>query len=53
MVSIVNDLMTKYVGLSTDAKPTQGMSNGSSYTEMDTGLVYYWDAEGESWVCGE
>ena len=51
MVSIKNDLMTEFVGLSTDTKPEyDGLSNGSSFLEMDTGKTCYWDAEGEAWV---
>lgn len=50
MISIINDLMTNYRGLSTDTKPTDGVYNGSSFTEMDTGAVYYYDANGEEWV---
>lgn len=39
------------VGLSTDTKPT-GMSvgNGWTYIEMDTGKVFFYDAESENWL---
>lgn len=39
------------VGLSTDTKPT-GMSvgNGWSFIEMDTGKVFFYDAESENWL---
>ena len=53
MISIINDLMTNYIGLSTDTKPVTGMHNGSSFYEMDTGDTYYFDADGEEgseWV---
>ena len=36
--------------LSTDTKPTAGVANGSSLTEMDTGALNYYDAAGEQWV---
>lgn len=50
MVSIINDLMTAYRGLSTDTKPTTGISNGSSFYEMDTGVTYYYDAGTSAWI---
>lgn len=36
-------------GLSTDTKPTSGIANGSTYIEMDTGKVYFFDQENNSW----
>ena len=37
-------------GLSTDTpKPTTGVANGSMFVEMDTGKIYLYDAEGETW----
>lgn len=37
-------------GLSTDQKPTEDrMPNGSSFLEMDTGNVYFWDKENQQW----
>ena len=43
-----------FMGLSTDEKPTleelPDMRNGSSYMEMDTKKLYFWDAENEQWV---
>ena len=36
-------------GLSTDTKPTEGIPNGSSFLEMDTGNVYMWDDENKQW----
>lgn len=38
----------RFHGLSTDTKPT-GCSNGSVFFEMDTGLVYLYDAENIEW----
>lgn len=40
---------TTYVGLSTDAKPTEDIGNGSAFIEMDTGKVFFFDAEGGVW----
>lgn len=36
-------------GLSTDSKPTDGIANGSMFVEMDTGKIYLFDADGETW----
>lgn len=37
-------------GLSTDSKPSNNqIPNGSSFLEMDTGNVYFWDAENNQW----
>lgn len=36
-------------GLSTDEKKTDGIPNGSAFLEMDTGVVYFWDAENSQW----
>ena len=41
-------------GLSTDTKPTKAdypnMGNGSSFFELDTQTVKFWDATNEVWV---
>lgn len=39
----------EYRGLSTDAKPTEDVINGSSFIEIDTGKVYLFDATGAEW----
>ena len=39
----------EYRGLSTDSKPTEGVINGSSFIEIDTGKVYLFDAVGVTW----
>ena len=43
-----------FYGLSTDVKPTLEdfplMRNGSTFIEMDTKTLYYWDAENEDWI---
>lgn len=37
-------------GLSTDTKPTDSqIPNGSSFLEMDTGTVFFWDKENSQW----
>lgn len=40
-----------YTGRSIDAKPTH-VENGSKYEEIDTGRVYYYDAENNRWIEG-
>lgn len=40
--------MFEFRGLSTDAKPTASIPNGTSFLEIDTGEVYYFD--GEQWI---
>ena len=35
--------------LSTDSKPTVGIGNGSFITEIDTGKVFCFDEENETW----
>ena len=39
-----------YFGLSTDSKPTDGVSNGSCFLEMNTGKIYFYDADGAQWL---
>ena len=39
----------EYRGLSTDAKPTEDVINGSSFIEIDTGDVYMFDAVAGDW----
>ena len=36
-------------GLSTDEKPTTNITNGSVYIEIDTGKVYFYDADNKQW----
>lgn len=38
------------VCLSTDAKPTAGIANGSLVLEMDTGKIYAFNEAGAAWV---
>ena len=50
----VNNFQYEFSGLSTDTKPTQAdypdMRNGSTFMEIDTKTLYFWDAEGQTWV---
>lgn len=48
-----------FFGLSDDDKPlnveivagsTYGIPNASIFYEMDTGYIYMWDADGETWL---
>ena len=36
--------LSEFRGLSGDTKPTDGVCNGSSFYEMDTGFTSYYDA---------
>ena len=38
-----------FFGISTDTKPSE-VSNGSCFVEIDTSKVYFYNAEGDSWV---
>lgn len=44
----------EFDGLSTDSKPTKtdypDMGNGSSFMEMDTKKLYFYDAKNDVWV---
>ena len=46
----INTPVQEYRGLSTDTKPTDGVVNGSSFIEIDTGSIYFYDAENYEWV---
>ncbi len=39
----------EYRGLSTDEKPTEKVSNGSVFIEIDTGKLYFYDLDNEEW----
>ena len=43
-----------FKGMSTDDKPTieeyPNMRNGSTFMEMDTKTLYFYDAENDDWV---
>ena len=38
------------IGKSTDTKPTEGAANGDCFFEFDTGDIYFWDEDTETWV---
>lgn len=45
----------EFNGLSSDTKPTQTydgapIANGSTFMEMDTKTLYFYDAENDTWV---
>lgn len=48
MVSNTNMAM-HYRGMEDDTKPTSA-PNGSDFLEMDTGKIWYFDAENSEWV---
>lgn len=48
MVTTKN-LTTEFIGKSTDTKPTDGR-NGDTFIEMDTGIVFVYDAESQAWL---
>ena len=37
-------------GLSADEKPAQYVANGSSFLEMDTGNLFFFDEESRQWL---
>ena len=43
------DVLIEAACLSTDAKPTTGIANGSMCIEIDTGDIYMFDAAGAEW----
>lgn len=50
-----NDYEFGFKGLSTDTKPTgeydgKAIANGSSFFEMDTQAVFYYDGGTDSWL---
>ena len=44
-----NKVLAEAAGLSTDAKPTTGIANGSTFIEMDTSTLYFFDEEAGTW----
>lgn len=43
---------SEFTGRSIDYKPTNA-ENGATYTELDTGRVYRFDAENKIWIEGK
>ena len=39
-----------YIGLSTDTKPIEGVTNASSFYEMDTKKIWFFDAQNKKWL---
>lgn len=44
-----NDAVWELIGLSTDEKPIDGIPNGSTFQEMNTGKMFMFDAESKTW----
>lgn len=44
------DVLIEAACLSTDAKPTDGIANGSTCIEMDTGKIFMFNEAGSAWV---
>lgn len=40
----------EFAGLSTDTKPVGDLMTGSIFVEVDTGKVYFYDADESEWV---
>lgn len=45
-----NKILIEASCLSTDAKPTTGIANGSLCLEMDTGKIYAFNETASAWV---
>ena len=45
-----NRILVASVCLSTDAKPTTGIANGSLVLEMDTGKIYAFNETASTWI---
>lgn len=48
MISNIDKMIIRLIGLSTDEKPPA--TNGSSFIEMDTGDLYFYDGENSEWI---
>ena len=42
--------MAELFGLSTDAKPTTGYANGTTFVEVDTGKLFLFNETAGAWV---
>ena len=49
MITSTNQNTFDFRGLSTDNKPIEGVGNGSTLIEMDTGNVFLFDAFTKTW----
>ena len=45
-----NGRISNYMGLSTEAKPTEDLATGSFFIELDTGKVYYFNEASTTWA---
>ena len=45
-----NGNIVNYMGLSTEEKPTEGLATGSLFIELNTGKVYYFNADTGAWA---
>ena len=51
MISITNDKVIEFRGLSTDEKPVSDkFDNGTIFIEMDTSNIYTYDAKAKEWL---
>lgn len=48
-MTMQNGGYAEYAGLSSDTKPTEGVSTGSVFLEVDTSAVYVYDSENSTW----
>lgn len=49
--SLQTDVMyIEAAGLSTDEKPTAKVATGSTFQEVDTGDVFFFDEESQTWI---
>lgn len=49
ITATTHDRCYEYRGMSSDTKPVQGVGNGSVYFEIDTGKVFMFDYDGQTW----
>lgn len=42
--------MAELFGLSTDAKPTEGYVNGTTFVEVNTGKLFLFNEDAKTWV---
>jgi hypothetical protein len=45
-VAVLESSIKRFIGLSSDAKPTEGVPAGSSFLETDTGHIARFDGDG-------
>ena len=49
-LTFTNGGYCEFAGLHTDTKPTDNIATGSIFLEVDTGTVFFYNADAESWV---